>query len=191
MNTTYPVAFNVDPPAPQSRLTIFFRPRMAIPHLVILYALNIASQAVTLIAWFAILFTGRYPAGMYGFSAGFVRWQTRVSGYIYLLTGIYPPFSLEEMNDYPVRVDLVPEIEGRNRLTTFFRLLMVIPNLVVLSFVAIGAAVVLIVAWFAALITGSVPTGMHNFLAGTLRWSTRVNAYVLLLTDRYPPFSLS
>jgi hypothetical protein len=191
ITTDYPIAFLADPPAGQSRLTVFFRPLMAIPHLIVLYALNIASQAITLIAWFAILFTGRYPAGMFGFSAGCFRWQTRVSAYLYLLTGVYPPFSLEEMYDYPIRVGVMPQTENRNRLTTFFRILMVIPHLIVLAFVAMAAGVVLIVAWFAALITGRVPVGMHNFLAGTLRWSSRLNAYALLLTDEYPPFSLS
>ncbi len=188
---TYPIALAADGPAPQSRLTVFFRIFMVIPHIIVLYALGIAQQVITLIAWFAILFTGKYPAGMYGFSAGVLRWQGRVNAYIYLLTGVYPPFSLDEMYDYPVRIGVMTQTDNRNRLTTFFRLFMIIPHIIVLYLVGLAAGIVWIISWFAALITGSVPEGMHNFLVGVQRWSTRVGGYTALLTDEYPPFSLS
>jgi hypothetical protein len=188
----YPVDLQVDPPQPQSRLTVFFRPLLAIPHSIIVGVLaQYALPVVALIAWFAILFTGRFPAGLCEFTAGVIRWQARANGYTYLLTGVYPPFALDEQPGYPVRTAITPQIENRNRLTTFFRIFMVIPHFIVLMFVGIAAVVVLIISWFAALITGAVPVGMHNFLAGTLRWSTRVTAYLFLLTDEYPPFSLS
>jgi hypothetical protein len=137
-----------------------------------------------------ILFTGRYPAGMFNFSAGVFRWSVRVNAYTYLLTGRYPPFSLEQDAGYPIRVSVAPETEGRNRLTTFFRIILVIPHVIVLMFLGIAAVIVLIIAWIAALITASVPAGLHSFLAGVTRWQARVNGYALLLTDRYPPFSL-
>jgi hypothetical protein len=187
----YPVVLDFDPPAPQSRVTVFFRCFMPIPHIVVLYFLGIAQAVVAFLAWFAILFTGRYPAGMFGFSVGVLRWQTRVNAYTWLLTGRYPPFSMDDDGAYPVRVSVTVATEGRNRLTTFFRPLMVIPHFIVLIFVAIAAAVVLFISWFAALFTAQVPEGMHNFLGGVTRWSTRVSAYMMLLTDEYPPFSLS
>jgi hypothetical protein len=72
----------------------------------------------------------------------------------------------------------------------FFRYFMMIPHLIALSLLGIGAGVVLVISWFSALFTGSVPAGMHNYLAGFLRWATRLSAYMLLLTDEYPPFSM-
>jgi len=190
MPTAYPIQFLVDPPAPQNRLTVLVRIFLAIPHFIILYFLRLALQVVSIIAWFAILIVGRYPRGMYAFAAGCARWQALVNGYLFLLTDKYPPFALDDMADYPLRFLTSDETENRNRLTTFFRLFMVIPHLFVLAFIGIAASVVLVIAWFAALIVGYVPAGMHGFLAGYNRWSARVNAYFDLLTDVYPPFSL-
>lgn len=187
----YPFGLEVDDAAPQSRLTVFFRMLMAIPHFIILYFLNAAVSIVTMIAWFAILFTGKYPAGLMSFSINAQHWQTRAFAYYILLTGAYPPFAMGEDNAYPVRFVGQGQIEGRNRLTVFFRYFMVIPHIIVLMFVFIAAYVILMIAWLVALITGSVPAGLHNFLAGTARWMTRVNAYQNLLTDEYPPFSLN
>jgi hypothetical protein len=181
----------VDDPAPQSRLTVFFRMIMAIPHAIILEFLLAAVGVVTFIAWFAILFTGKYPEGLQTFVINALHWQTRYSGYTYLLTGTYPPFAMGADMKYPVRLLAEGQVEGRNQLTVFFRYFMLIPHIIVLYFVGLAAAVVILISWLAALFTGSVPAGLHNFLAGVLRWGTRVGAYALLLTDQYPPFSLS
>lgn len=187
----YPFGLEVDDAAPQSRLTVFFRVLMVIPHFLILYLLNAAVSVVTLIAWFAILFTGKYPEGLMSFSIGAQHWQTRVLGYYLLLTGTYPPFAMGEDKAYPVRFFGQGQVEGRNRLTVFFRYFMVIPHIIVLMFVFIALYVILILSWLIALVTGSVPAGMHNFMVGTLRWITRLGAYQNLLTDEYPPFSMS
>lgn len=90
-----------------------------------------------------------------------------------------------------MRVDFVPQTEGRNRLTIFFRIFMVIPHLIALFFVGIAACVVYIIAWFAVLFTGKWPTGLRDFIIGITRWQTRLNAYMYLLTDEFPPFGLS
>ena len=111
--------------------------------------------------------------------------------YIYLTTGVYPPFAMGPLDSYPARLSGSGETEARNRLTVFFRIFMIIPHIIVLYLVSIAASVVLLIAWFVALFTGSVPVGLHNFLVGTVRWSTRVNLYASLLTDQYPPFSLN
>ena len=190
-STSYPVQLEVDPAAPQSRLTVFFRILMLIPHIIILYALGAAQGVITFIAWFAIVFTGSYPAGLFGFSVGVSRWQTRMAGYATLLTGLYPPFALDGAVPYPVRVTIADAFTGRNRLTTFFRVFMIIPHVIVLYLVQLVAGIMLFVGWFAALFTGTLPAGIHNFLSGTLRWQTRFGAYANLLTDEYPPFSLS
>jgi len=91
----YPITVTVSYQGKLSRLTTFFRCFMVIPHLVVLWALGIASSVVTFIAWWAILFTGSYPKWAFKFVAGYVRWYTRVSGYYLLLTDKYPPFSID------------------------------------------------------------------------------------------------
>ncbi len=189
--SAYPVVVDIDPAAPQSRLSVFLRIIFAIPQLIVVYFVGLAASIVTLIAWLAILFTGKYPEGMLKFSIGALRWQTRVGAYMALLTDKYPQFSLEEDAAYPVRLSVDGQVEGRNRLTCFFRILMLIPAVIVLYLVTIAAEVCILIAWLVALFTGSVPEGIHNFIAGWLRWQTRVSAYALLQVDQYPPFSLN
>jgi hypothetical protein len=91
----YPITVSVSHQEKLSRLTTFFRIFMVIPHLIILWAFGIATSVVVFVAWWAILFTARYPKWAFGFTAGYVRWYTRVSGYYLLLTDKYPPFSIE------------------------------------------------------------------------------------------------
>jgi hypothetical protein len=91
----YPITVTVDYQDKLSRLTTFFRGPMVVPHLIVLWALGIASSVVAFIAWWAILFTGKYPRWAFDFVVGYVRWYTRVSGYYLLLTDKYPPFSIE------------------------------------------------------------------------------------------------
>ena len=92
----YPVTFEVEPPeGPRDRVRVFFRIILAIPHIVAVWALGLAWAISTMIAWFAILFTGRYPPSLYEFGVGVLRWSTRVEVYLLLMTDRYPPFSLE------------------------------------------------------------------------------------------------
>jgi len=100
----YPVQFEVDPPAAQNRLSIFFRWLLVIPHVIVLNFLGLAAGVVITFAWFTIVFAGRFPAGMLRFTIGFSRWAARANAYGTLLTDRYPPFSMEEEPDYPVRV---------------------------------------------------------------------------------------
>lgn len=187
----YPNSLDVDPPTSQSRLTVFFRFLMVIPHAIVLVLLGLACSVITVVAWLVILITGKYPAGMMEFVINVQHWSARFTGYAWLLTGTYPPFAMGPLETYPIRLIVQGQVEGRNRLTVFFRYLMLIPHLFVLYFLYLAAEVILLISWFAALFTGSVPAGLHSFLAGVLRWQTRVQLYQLLLTDQYPPFSLS
>ncbi|MGE3076554.1 MAG: DUF4389 domain-containing protein [Dehalococcoidia bacterium] len=191
MAPAYPFGLEVNEAAPQSRLTVLFRLFMVIPHVIILYFLGLAQSIVTLIAWLAILFTGKYPSGLLQFSTNVLHWSTRVNGYYVLLTGAYPPFAMGEDLNYPVRLTGMGDVENRNRLTTFFRIFMIIPHIIVLYFLILALEIVVFIAWIIALFTGSVPAGMHNFITGVMRWGTRLNAYAMLLTDQYPPFSMS
>ncbi len=94
-----------------------------------------------------------------------------------------------EVKNYPITFNAIYP-EKMSRLTTFFRLLLVIPQGIVLGFVSIAAGVIAFIAWWAILFTGKYPRGMYDFSVGYMRWSTRVNSYVYLLTDKYPPFSM-
>jgi hypothetical protein len=90
---------------------------------------------------------------------------------------------------YPITVDFVYP-EKLSRLTTFFRIILAIPQLIVLYFVQLVAGICVFISWFAILFTGKYPKGLYDFVAGTLRWYTRVAGYVYLLTDKYPPFAM-
>jgi len=167
---------------------------LAIPHFVILYAFGAVSEAVALVSWFAILFTGRLPEGLATLQCLYVRYSNRTTAYAGFLRAEYPPFTFDlvgpDRGDYPgVRTHLAPELDDRNRLTTAFRLILVIPHLIVLALLGIAALVAWIVAFFAVLFTGRWPDGLRDFVVGVMRWGTRVNAYFLLLTDEYPPFT--
>jgi hypothetical protein len=89
----YPITYNAVYTEKMSRLTSFFRAILVIPQMIVLYVLSIVACVVTFIAWWAILFTGKYPKGMWDFMVGYSRWSTRVSGYFMLMTDKYPPFS--------------------------------------------------------------------------------------------------
>jgi hypothetical protein len=159
---------------------------LIIPHLIVLYFLGIALQVVSVVAWFAILFTGKYPRGMWDFSMMVLRWQARVAAYLYLQRDEYPPFGDE---DYPVRFQMdYPERLSRWKI--FVKWLLIIPHLIVLTFLVFAWLVVVVIAWFAILITGRYPRGLFDFAAGVQRWGHRVNVYTWLLTDAYPPFTL-
>ncbi len=194
MTTTtsgYPVQLEIDPPEEQGRLSILVRVILAIPHLIVLYFLGIAVGIVGILAWFAIVFAGRFPEGLLRFTIGVTRWSARANAYSNLMTGRYPPFSMDAEGDYPVRLTVEEQTGGRNRLTTLFRLILIIPHAIVLSILGVITGFVLIAAWLVGIVLGRVPEGLHNFLYGFSCWSERVNAYGSLLVDEYPPFSFS
>jgi hypothetical protein len=164
--------------------------------MVVLYALGILSQVVAVIAWFIVLFTGKLPSGLAGVQTMYLRYANRVYAYAGFLKDAYPPFAFDTTSTDPGNyagetVDFEPELENRNRLTTFFRLILVIPHLIVLFFLGIAAwLAVFPIGFIAVLVTARWPEGIRRFVVGVMRWSLRVNAYQLLLTDEYPPFSL-
>jgi hypothetical protein len=187
--STYPLVFDVEYPEKLSRWLIFVKGLLAVPHWIILYALLAVAQVITVIAWFAILFTGRYPKGMFVFVVGIYRWYYNVIAYAALLRDDYPPFSLSA-GQYPLTFDV--EYPGRlSRLLIFFKWLLIIPHLIVLVLLGIVYWITLVIAWFAILFTGRYPRGLFNYAVGLLRWGARINAYYMLMRDDYPPFSLA
>lgn len=184
----FPVRYNVEYPERLSRWLIFVKWLLAIPHLIIVSALGNVLQALVLVAFFAILFTGRWPEGMFKFAVGIMRWQANTYAYVGLLRDEYPPFSLDP-GQYPLTLE-IDYPERLSRWLIFVKWLLVIPNVIAFFFVAIAALIVSVIAWFAILFTGRYPRSLFDFVVGAGRWGQRVNAYVYLMTDRYPPFSL-
>lgn len=178
--------FDVAYPERLSRLLIFVKWLLVIPHLIVLVFLGIAVGITSLIAWFAILFTGRYPRGMWEFGIGVYRWSANVTAYMSLMRDEYPPFSGSA--DYPVRFEIAYP-ERLSRLLLFVKWLLIIPNVFVYYFVALLWYLVLFIAFFAILLTGRFPRGMFDFSVGAMRWGHRLNLYSNLFTDAYPPFS--
>jgi hypothetical protein len=169
---------------------------LAVPHLAIVNALQDLSGVVAIISWFVILFTGKLPEGLANLQCLIIRYGNRTYAYAGFLREEYPPFAFETMAPAdpasypPVRTGFVPELEDRNRLTVGFRIILVIPQVIVLAVLVVAALVAWVIAFFAVLFTGRWPEGLRSFVVGVVRWGTRVSAYLLLLTDKYPPFSL-
>ena len=191
----YPATFEVDRADRIANWRPIVQWLLAIPHLVILYVLGIVSEVVGIISWFAILITGKLPEGLATLQCLYLRYNNRVISYVAFLREEYPPFAFETVapdpGTYPpVRTNFVPELENRNRLTVAFRIILVIPQVIVLAVLVVAALVAWVIAFFAVLFTGRWPEGLRSFVVGVLRWGTRVSAYLLLLTDKYPPFSL-
>ena len=188
----YPVYYAVSDDNTMARWRPFVQWIMAIPHFMISSALNPFFPAV--IAWFAIMFTGKMPPGLANLMIMLQRYNARVNGFALGLTEHYPPFDYAttagDPGDYAIRLDVNPELENRNRLTVFFRLFMLIPIAIFAMIVFIGVYIVAIIAWFAVIVTGEYPAGMRNFVIKGMRLAQRITGYAYLLTDQYPPFSL-
>ncbi len=184
----YPLSYNVQYPQELSRWLIFVKWLLAIPHFIILYALSIATGLITFIAFFIILFTKRYPRGLFDFVVNVNRWNANVSSYLFLMRDEYPPFSWEP-GKYAVTYD-VAYPEELSRWKIFVKWLLAFPHYLVLFLLFIGAMLALFVAWFAILFTKRFPESLFRFLVGVSRWQYRVNAYTNLMRDEYPPFSM-
>jgi hypothetical protein len=242
----YPIDLRADYPESSSRgwaaLTILFIKFLAIiPHAFILLFLGIAQMVVAYIAQIAVAFGREYPRGMFDFVAGVLRWNTRVSAFVFSLTDRYPPFTLQPDADYPVDV-AVRRPAQHSRMYALFtvlgqlvfialsvwflvelargadwassaplggtdspaqynlnsngwsglllRQIAALPHLIVVAVLGIAAFVVWLIVQWVILFVARYPRGMFAFVAGVLRWQTRVGAYGLGLIDAYPPFSL-
>lgn len=212
----YPVTFDVERQlADRNRLTVGFRIILAIPQWLLVGGpgpgisfgwggsgfglrwvsvvggsgvIGLAAGIMAIISWFAIVFTGSQPRGLWDFTNFFMRWRANAVAYMALLRDEYPPFGPGD-GVYPVTFNVDGFPEERDRLSVGLRLIYAIPQLIVLFFLGIAWAVTVIIAWFAILFTGRYPEGLYGFGVGYMRWSLRVQAYVLLMRDEYPPFS--
>jgi Domain of unknown function (DUF4389) len=208
----YPVTVTIDPALPnRNRLTTAFRLILAIPHLLIVGGVGFggaASQAdhgsislggetgllgaaaflLAIVSWFTIVIGGEHVPGIRQFTGFYMRWRVRALAYVMLLRDEYPPFGDAP---YPASIEIVDPAGPRDRLTVGLRLFLVIPHLIVLLFLVFAWWITSFIAWSLILFTGEYPPGLYDFGVGVLRWVLRVETYILLLVDEYPPFSLT
>jgi hypothetical protein len=182
---SYPVRLAGGHDLQRSRLTVFFRIILLIPHAIVLTFYGIAAFVAAVIAWFAALFTGRVPDGIHDFIAGYLGYYVRVVAYGTILADPFPPFGAG--GTYPVDLVIDPPV-SQGRLGVFFRLLLALPCLFVANVLQNLLYLVAIGNWFVALVTGSVPEGLEKVGLFCLRFIARTHAYSLLVNPRYPAF---
>jgi Domain of unknown function (DUF4389) len=203
----YPVDVTIAPSAPQNRWKVLFRVVLAIPAALIggallsgsarsygaNYGFGLAGVAAFL-GWFAALAQARLPRGLRDAIAYALSYSAQLDAYLFLLTDVYPDSNpltaLAELpsREDPIELDVHADLE-RSRLTVFFRLLLAIPHLIWLALWGIAVAVAVIVGWFATLATGSLPLGLHRFMAAYVRYQNHVYAYLFLIAEPFPGFT--
>jgi hypothetical protein len=206
----YPVAVSVEPAlANRNRVTTAFRLILAIPHIILVGGaglgfayrgdsatmvggegglLGAVAVFLAIVSWFTILFGGSHIVSIRQFTSFYLRWRVHALAYVMLFRDEYPPFGDAP---YPASIEIVDPGGSRDRLTVGFRILLAIPHFIALLFVLLAWWLTTIAAWFIMLLTGTYPRELYDFGVGALRWLLRVEAYLLLMVDEYPPFSLT
>jgi len=206
----YPVSITVQPLlAPRNKLTTAFRLVLAIPHLFLVGGigfsmvfrtrtdnvtslgpetglLGFVAGVLAVVSWFTILISREHIAGIRAYTKFYVRWRVRALSYLMLLQDQYPPLGDAV---YPSSVTIVDPERARDRLSVGLRIVLAIPHFIVLVFLMTAFWMTTIAAWIAIVISGRYPKGLYEFGVGALQWLVRVEAYLLLLIDEYPPFS--
>ena len=207
----YPVTVDVEPLLTRrNRLTTAFRLILFIPHAILVGGvgfglayksgrsdmtslsgetgvLGTLAAILAVVSWFTIVIGGEHIAALRQFTSFYLRWRVRALAYLMLLEDRYPPFGDAP---YPASLTLVHP-GPRDRLRVGLRFLLAIPHIIALFFVLFAWWVTTVVAWVAILFSGRYPQGLFEFGVGSLRWLVRVEAYMLLMIDEYPPFALS
>ncbi|MGE3062881.1 MAG: DUF4389 domain-containing protein [bacterium] len=192
------IKFNVAYPQDLSRGKLLLKTFLGwlyigIPQGIVLSVLGFIAGIMSFFAWWAILFTGKYPKGMFDFVLNVMKWGYRVTAYMGLMTDVIPPYAFDSPES-PVKLEVVyPESLSRGKLLlkTFFGWLYVgIPHGIILGVLGTLAELIIFICWWIILFTGKFPEGMFKLVVGCFRWATRVAVYCGLMTDEYPPFSL-
>ena len=197
---TYPVSVTIGPRTTgHNKLTTALRPVLAIPHALLVGPvywssrsggaglLGAAAYFMAIVSWFTLLVTGQHPSGIREFSLYYLRWRARNLAYMGLFTDTYPPFG---DGAYPATIDVISPSAPRDRTVIAARLLLAIPHLIALVFLTFAWVLTTLVAWFSILFTGTYPASLYPFGVAVMQWMLRVEAYLLLLVDEYPPFTL-
>jgi len=189
----HPIRISVDDNLRRSRLTVFFRLLLAIPHLIWVALWTVVALLAAVVNWFAVLITTRTPRPFHRFLSAYVRYTTQVGAFLWLTANPFPGFVGD--NRYPVAVEIA-EPQPQRRLVTLFKIVLVVPALLLAAIIGGGltfgggwgdlAAVAAFLGWFAALVTGRMPRGLRNLGVWSLGYGAQLSAYLLSLTDRYP-----
>jgi len=185
--TGYPVQVEADLLPEYSRFMPLIKWLLLIPHYIALFFLGIGAMVVAFIAFFATLFTGTYPRGMWDFMVGVHRWSLRVLAYHHLISDTYPPFTLQEQPEDTVRLraEYPEHVERWRPLVTW---LLVIPYLIVAYLILIVGNICSILAFFTILFTKKVPEGLFDVIRISYVWMNRASFYTYWMSTEYPPF---
>jgi hypothetical protein len=197
--TAYPVSVIIPvPPATRRRLSVALRPVLSIPHAILvgpiywslrtggLGLVGAAAYVMAFVSWCTLLFGGRHLAEIRQFTLLYLRWRLRAVAYMGLLRDEFPPFG---DGTYPTSVDVVAPEGPRDLWSIALRPILALPHLVLLAFLFVASFLVTVAAWVVIVVNGTHPEPLYTFAAGVTRWAIRVEAYLLLLVDEFPPFS--
>ena len=196
------VRFHVEPPGARDRWSALVRPVLVIPHAILVGgpfvgfgggafrtgALGLLAITSAILDWFAILFTGHSIAGLRSFKRLYLSWRARVMAYACFLRDEYPPFG---EGPYPAWLELPDEPETRDFTSVALRPLLLVPHLIVLFGLLVVTLLVCIGAWFLIVFKGSLGMNLWRFIRDVMAYALRVEAYALLIHDRFPSFALS
>ena len=165
---------------------------IALPHFFVLMFVSLWGAILQFVAFWVILFTGRYPQSMFEFQVGLLRWSTRLTARLYNVSDGYPAFGIKSTDDltsvdvaYPEKVN-----RGLVLLRLFFGIFYVyLPHFFILGFRSIFVGILQFLAWWVVLFTAKYPKDWHDWVVGQVRWQTRVNLYMMYMTDTYPAFT--
>ncbi|HWO48176.1 MAG TPA: DUF4389 domain-containing protein, partial [Solirubrobacterales bacterium] len=179
-----PIRLEVTDGLRRSRLAVFFRLALGFPHLVWLTLWGILAFVVTVINWFAVVFTGAAPSWAHRFLAAFLRYQTHVFAFLYLVANPFPGF-VGATGSYPVELHVAERFQ-QNKWKAFLRLVLAFPALLLAGAFSGILLVTAVLGWFASLFTAEMPGGLRNLGALALRYSSQTYGYLMLLTESYP-----
>ncbi len=183
---SYPVAVQIDYVQRRSRLSTFFRILLLIPLEIVGFVWLVGAYGAVLVAWFVLLFTGRWPIGLYGYTASVLEWIGRFNAYMHLATDPFPPWGLHG-DGYPAHVTVGPPLESYSRLKVLLRIFYALPVVVLCYLIALMLSVVTFASWLVIVFTGNQPSGLQNVLTFGVTYYTRATALLLLVTQTYPP----
>jgi hypothetical protein len=165
---------------------------IALPHLFILMFMTFWGAILQFVAFWVILFTGRYPESMFEYQVGLMKWNVRLMARLYNISDDYPAFGIKSTDDL-TSVE-IPYPEKVSRGLTLVRMLfgvfyVYLPHMFILYFRAIWVGIQMFIAWWVVLFTAEYPKSMHEWVVGQIRWQMRVSLYMMYMTDTYPPFT--
>ena len=186
----YPVGFQAAYREQQSRLTTFFRLLLAIPWMLVSIIWGLLAFIGVIVGWFAIVFTGSYPAFAYDWVAKYLHFYTRFTAWVWLLTDEFPPFDGDAHPEYPVRLAVPTQpLNPYTRWKTLLRIFLIIPVAILVWLFSILVELVGIVAWLVIVFTGKFPKGLWDVQKMGVAYMSLANAYHLLVTETYPPIT--